>query len=332
MKKITLIFFSLCMAISSWGYDFSSGGIYYTTTDFHAPYTASVTHGSSMTNSYSGAVTIPSSVTDTATKITYSVTAIEELAFDSCCNLTSVIIPNSITYIHDLAFVNSSNLSSVNLPQSLVYLGTAAFSGCSKLSSITIPQQITEIKSETFMNCANLTTVNILSPLTTIGPGAFFYCSKLTSFTIPPTVTDINWLTFYGCDSLTDIYAYPTIPDSLSYEGNVFDSITPRICHLHVPSGSLAAYKAADVWKDFYITDDLPSSITNALASTEKVSVHNGQAVIAGTEAGTALNVYNLQGIAIYSGKTSGETQNIPLPTHGVYIVQLGGKSVKVIY
>jgi len=140
---------------------------------------------------------------------------------------------------------------------------------------------------------------------------------------------------FQYCSKLSNIYAYSTAPISLTYSAQVFRTVDTTTCTLHVPKGSLDAYKAADVWKGFTnIVDDLNTTTgkTEAATAAIKVTVLNGQAVITGAEAGTELNVYNLQGIAIYSGKTSGEPQSIPLPAHGVYIVQLGGKSVKVIY
>ena len=102
-------------------------------------------------------------------------------------------------------------------------------------------------------------------------------------------------------------------------------------CTLHVPKGTLAAYKAANVWKGFgTITDDLTSAVSNAKASNVKISVQNGLAVVTG--AGAQLSVYNLQGTSIYKGKTSGETKSISLPEPGVYIVVVDGNSVKVVY
>jgi hypothetical protein len=70
--------------------------------------TAEVTYG---TNSYSGEIVIPSTVT--YTEQSYSVTSIGRGAFRSCSDLTSVTIPNSVTNIGDYAFNKCSGLTSV---------------------------------------------------------------------------------------------------------------------------------------------------------------------------------------------------------------------------
>ena len=60
---------------------------------------------------YSGAVTIPASVTYNS--ITYSVTSIGESAFGACYGLTSIEIPSSVTSIGESAFSGCYGLTSV---------------------------------------------------------------------------------------------------------------------------------------------------------------------------------------------------------------------------
>ena len=61
----------------------------------------------------SGDVVIPSSVEYNGT--TYNVTAINELTFLGCGNLTSITIPNSVTSISQFAFSGCSSLASINV-------------------------------------------------------------------------------------------------------------------------------------------------------------------------------------------------------------------------
>ena len=60
---------------------------------------------------YTGSVNIPESFTHGG--VTYSVTAIGDLAFRNCSSLTAVTIPNSVTSIGDYAFYGCEGLTDV---------------------------------------------------------------------------------------------------------------------------------------------------------------------------------------------------------------------------
>ncbi len=81
-------------------YDFQVDGIYYDINGEEVTVTNET--GGSNSNSYSGELVIPSSVTYEGKE--YSVTSIGNGAFDYCSGLTSIEIPNSVTSIGDGAF------------------------------------------------------------------------------------------------------------------------------------------------------------------------------------------------------------------------------------
>ena len=108
-------------------------------------------------NSVSGAVVIPSSVTNNGT--TYSVTSIGYSAFYSCSGLTSITIPNSVTSISEWAFYECSSLTSVTIGNSVTSIGDMAFEGCSSLTSVTIGNSVTSIGYRAFYNCSGLTSI-----------------------------------------------------------------------------------------------------------------------------------------------------------------------------
>ena len=151
----------------------------------------------------------------TSIEIPNSVTSIGDRAFSGCSGLTSVTIPSSVTSIGDNAFYNCSSLTSVTIPNSVTSIGTGAFNGCSSLTSLTIPNSVTSIESGAFGGCSSLTSVAIPNSVTSIGSSAFQGCGSLTSVTIPNSVIRIYSKAFQNCSSLTSI----DIPSSVTSIG-----------------------------------------------------------------------------------------------------------------
>lgn len=128
-RKLLLISVLFLTAINLWASDFIVNGIAYNITSSTTPYKVEVTLG----GTYSGGVTIPSSVSNNG--ILYSVTSIGYHAFVNCSSLTSIIIPNSITLIDIGAFANCTGLTSITIPSSVTDFGPWVFLGCSSLTS-----------------------------------------------------------------------------------------------------------------------------------------------------------------------------------------------------
>ena len=289
-QKLFLILFMAFVPIAMIAYDCVVDGIYYDL-DTSAK-TAEVTFDYLDTEDYyypcySGSVTIPSSIVVGGT--TYTVTSIGSRAFycsrryineeeDIYILLTSITIPSTVTSIGQGAFAGCSGLTSVDIPNSVTSIGNNAFYGCSGMTSITIPSRVTSIENNAFQYCRSLTSINIPNSVTSIGDYAFEGCWDLTSVTIPNSVTSIGYNAFYGCSGLTSV----TIPNSVTRIGyNAFygcsnltsvtvENLTPlRIdpstftnrtnATLYVSAGSLAAYQAADYWKDFNEIIEIPN-------------------------------------------------------------------------
>jgi len=197
MKKLILLFAALCITVSIWAYDFAVDGIYYNITST-PPYTAAVTFPTDNANSYSGTVTIPSSVTSGG--ISYSVSTIGDYAFAKSTGLTSITIPSSVTSI-----------------------GNYAFYSCTGLTSVTIPTSVTSIGMWAFLSCAGLTSIDISSSVTSIDDGAFWGCIDLATISLPASVRKIGNYLFYGCWALTQINADAANPNFSSVDGILYN-------------------------------------------------------------------------------------------------------------
>ncbi len=184
MIKFLLLSVLLSMvSIQSYAYSVKIDGIYYKLKVTGTTKTAAVTYRDQNYNSYSGSVTIPTSIT--YSDETYIVTEIDGYAFYVCKGLISIEIPGSVTSIGSYAFYGCKGLTSIEIPSSVTSIGSFAFSGCSDLTSIEIPNSVTWIGDHAFYGCSGLTSVVIPNSVTDIGENSFFGCSDLKKVIVP---------------------------------------------------------------------------------------------------------------------------------------------------
>jgi hypothetical protein len=137
------------------------------------------------------------------------VSSIETGVFESCTNLTSVIIPDSVTKIGNFSFMDCTSLASILIGNSVVSIESQAFQGCSSLLTVAIPDSVEKIGTSSFNGCTNLASVFIGNGVVSIENGAFRGCSSLTAINIPASVEKIGEYVFRGCESLTSV-TFPT--------------------------------------------------------------------------------------------------------------------------
>ena len=215
---LTTIVVLLCSLAAS-AHDFEVGGIYYninSTTDLTVAVTYRGSSYSSYFNEYSGAVTVPETVTYNYN--TYSVTSIGNYAFYNCSSLTTITIPEGVTSIGNEAFygcsslykvINCSNLSLTKGSSSngyVAYYAEVVHQG-GELTTIGDFQFYTFDGIHSLVNYIGNDTKIVLPDSYNgenykIGDCAFYKCSSLTTITIPEGVTSIGNEAFYGCSSL----------------------------------------------------------------------------------------------------------------------------------
>ena len=160
-----------------------------------------------------------------------SVEVLHDYAFNSCTELTEVILPAGLTYIGketfwgctflrsatipfgvttigEQAFYGCEQLESINLPYSITTIGDYAFAGCMMLASVTVPGSVTSLGWGIFKNCVMLNEVKIEEGITEIGQYFFQDCTALMEVTIPESVTWVDAYAFYNCDALITVF-YP---------------------------------------------------------------------------------------------------------------------------
>lgn len=169
--------------------------------------------------------------------------------------------------------------TSINLRLDTTDVLANCFYGTLRTGALVIPDSVINIGDYSFRQCLGLTSLTIGSNVVTIGREAWRYDNKIVGvITIPNSVNALRWSVFGYCSKITgliigsgvtvieDYILYTTnCPLVKSYRAtpptastNTFNGCNVTIGVLHVPAGSLAAYRAAAYWSAWVnIVEDL---------------------------------------------------------------------------
>lgn len=240
-----------------------------------------------------------------------SVDSISSYAFYDCQNVKNVYLHSNIERIGKYAFCRTS-VTSIELPVKLTRVAEGAFWANSKLKSVTFTEQIDSIEIGAFAYC-DLPSLDLSMTKIRVLPGNNTYYSSaptptpwnyscfegnedLTEVSLPATL-EIIGRNVFSSEKLADIYCHSAIPPNVYFVhmivvdpleppvppvvivggGIKYDSSFPKVdtltCRVHVPRGSLAAYKVAHGWKAFFrnMTEDLPGADPNFIESEDEL-------------------------------------------------------------
>ena len=238
------------------------------------------------------------------------VATINSAAFQNCTSLLKIMIPQSVTKIYGYVFSGCTSLKDVyfadrstiltlgsngssplfaDCPLDSVYIGgnisyqTASNYGYSpfyrnsSLRTVVITDEETEISANEFYGCTNLQSFKVGDGVTTFGDWAFSGCSSLKSLSFGSQLQTIGKEAFSDCTSVTEITSLTATPPACGSQA--LDDINKWECTLHVPENSLAAYQAADQWKEFLFADE--NSGSGEIPHVEQPDLVIGEAGVA---------------------------------------------------
>jgi hypothetical protein len=142
-------------------------------------------------------------------------------AFQNCCSLTSIAIPNGVTSIGNCVFKYCYKLRIVIVPVSVATIGMYACQYCHSLTAAILSNSVTNIMAYSFYQCYSLQRITMPDSLTTLGTYAFQNCYSLANVAISNSLASLNISIFQTCRSLS----FVAIPGSVkSIAGSVFSN------------------------------------------------------------------------------------------------------------
>lgn len=220
-------------------------------------------------------------------------------AFYYCEALQTITLPDGVELIDENAFQRCTALAHIGLPAQLKVIGGYAFLDCDVFTQFTIPASVDSIGNGILNDCNNLKRIDIpysprplkyycpnqfnnslrAAPIDTLYmdryiAGYFSDNRTLKKLYVGPNVTSIINEIFSNCINIDEVYSLNPVPPTC--EGSsVFYSGTKENGVLHVPAGSLDAYKEAFVWKDFFNIQEIPDTKCHKPTAT----LENGELV-----------------------------------------------------
>ncbi len=212
------------------------------------------------------------------------------------CPLEEVYIGGDITY------------------QTTSSYGYSPFYKNTSLKSVTITDKETEISDNEFYGCTNLQNVKIGEGVTTINKYAFSGCQSLKSFAFGSQVMTIGQEAFSDCTAMTRIVSKAVTPPVCGSQA--LDDISKWTCKLLVPEGTLAAYQAADQWKEFFFTEEGEGSGDDPVIPEDKKCA-TPTIIYANGKVSFACETENVEFVpsAMLVGSTTYENGEMTLPT-----------------
>ena len=216
------------------------------------------------------------------------ITRFGKSSFQGTALVTFNRLPN-LTEIGDSAFAYNSGFQAVSISQNIQTVGTGAFKGCPNLTAITVDANNANYSSVDgvlynkagnvllqFPAAKTIGAEYVLSTdVTEIGEDAFTMSSQLVILSLHEGVTSIGANAFRACEALDSVIVAWHTP--LAVPANTFSGVNVKNVSLSVPKGTLSAYKAASVWKNFRIDEylDDTSVIEFADATVKAICVDN---------------------------------------------------------
>ena len=194
-------------------------------------------------------------------------------AFDSCYFAPKeVTLPDSVSVIEESAFKSCSELTSVKMGQGVEIVGEEAFAYCNSLVQINLPEGLTAIGDNAFYR-TSLRNVELPPTLESIGESAFAVHEGFGEIVLPENLTSLGWNAFR-----TDVYDGETffqdtlrIPAGLEFEKSCMEGVLVKTYEVDEDNPYLTAVDGLILSKDTKTLICVPGQREGELTVPESV-------------------------------------------------------------
>ena len=162
------------------------------------------------------------------------------------CGLESIQFNDSLRIIEESAFESCNSLGRVELNVGLERIGKCAFRYCKSMEEALLPATIESMDEGVFVECSFLKSITLPKNIRTVPGYTLSGCNRLETVVLPFNTQSIGVYAFSGCSNLVDIYCPAAVPPSTTGYGN--DQIRRSNITMHIPKGTIAAYKSMPLW------------------------------------------------------------------------------------
>ena len=261
-------------------------------------------------------------------RVPKNVVVLRDGVFEGCSQLTGIILPDNLQSIGTNTFSSCSSLTGdINMGRMLTRIGASAFADCTALQSISMPRALQYLGDAAFMNCTGLTgTITLPGSIQYFGKGAFAGCTQLEAVVLPAELTKVQAATFAGCTALKNITLYAEVPPTA--DATAFAGIDCSTVTLNVPEQSIKAYREDPIWSQFNLA--IITAVNDARANAAiEVETDGNRLWVKHLPVGAKVQLFDAQGKLQATVLAQGET-SFDLPTPGIYIVNVNGRTFKI--
>lgn len=260
-------------------------------------------------------------------------------AFLGCKHLEKVVLPEGMKEIGDNAFYGCTSLKSITIPSTVVKIAGNAFGQCTSLEEIIfLPgEEELEITNGVFDSCplkriyqgrktkSSIQASSATRSASTAYIPQFSNNPTLEVIEIGENIAEINNYEYAFNSALDTIICYNPVPPTVGK--GAFARVSRDSTVLVVPEGSEEHYKAAATWTEFI---NLASDVEEIVFDESMVSISYSDGV---------LHIVSCQGVEVAVSNMNGTVEYVGCPeenlqltlSHGLYVVKVGDKAIKVL-